>query len=316
MLFIQLPVETASLVVIIIVIITMALSFSKRIPSYWTIILGLLAAYIVFAILNNNHPTEIIYNLGTNTDNIQNGSEPWRLFTSTFIHVDVFHLLFNLLFLLIFGRSLTISIGSRNFALLFFLGAALTSFVASFLYPSGVIFIGASGGVSMIAGILLTIPYVRTVIFDNASSPRLYMRLLIITWIVVEMIMMTNSRDAGTIAYLVQMVGVVIGMTIGLLSTTLRLSPIDEAERSDICVIDIETLGRTSQKKELRDNQYAISRVLHSKTFDDQSSLIEDICCPICHGRTVIRGDCFVCKKGHAIKVNKSTRHRLTDTIW
>ena len=78
--------------------------------------------------------------------------EIWRLFSPAFLHSDIFHLLFNMFWLLILGRSLEPAIGTKNF-ILFSLCAALVSNVAQYLV-SGAHFLGYSGVVAAYAGFI------------------------------------------------------------------------------------------------------------------------------------------------------------------
>lgn len=74
-------------------------------------------------------------------------------FFSTFIHADIFHLFFNMLFLWVFGSYLEDKIGSKLFLLYYFIskiGSALLHIIANG-NPS----IGASGAISGIMGIYL-----------------------------------------------------------------------------------------------------------------------------------------------------------------
>ncbi len=73
---------------------------------------------------------------------------PWTLFTYFFTHEDIFHILFNMLFLYWFGRLIDEYLGSRRLVSLYFLG-------------------GLAGGIAYIA-IYNTVPYFRPVV-DSAQ---------------------------------------------------------------------------------------------------------------------------------------------------
>ncbi|MEM0963357.1 MAG: rhomboid family intramembrane serine protease [Bacteroidota bacterium] len=95
-------------------------------------------------------------------DNV--GFYPWQVVTSAFLHADVWHILFNMYGLWLFGNSVEREIGSKRFATLYgasVLGAsALQLAVATGTLASGgglITTIGASGGllgVVMAAAIL------------------------------------------------------------------------------------------------------------------------------------------------------------------
>jgi membrane associated rhomboid family serine protease len=90
--------------------------------------------------------------LELDTDKVVNDGQVWRLLTHSFCHARqmLFHILFNMLFLYWFGRTLESMYGSREF-LLFYLTAAVVAglaFVGLDLYTgSRVPAVGASGAV-------------------------------------------------------------------------------------------------------------------------------------------------------------------------
>jgi membrane associated rhomboid family serine protease len=93
--------------------------------------------------------------LGMRPSAIVTGFELWRLVTYMFLHGGIFHILFNMLALWMFGVELERMWGSRYFTKFYFVsgvGAALTTLVVSFV-PGfggevyGALTIGASGAV-------------------------------------------------------------------------------------------------------------------------------------------------------------------------
>ncbi|HEX4614123.1 MAG TPA: rhomboid family intramembrane serine protease [Urbifossiella sp.] len=99
------------------------------------------------------------------TDKVINQGQVWRLLTHAFCHdrMSVFHLLFNMIGLYWFGRTVEIMYGSREF-LLFYLAAALIAalaFVGLDLYTgSRVPAVGASGAVMAVL-MLYTVHFPR-----------------------------------------------------------------------------------------------------------------------------------------------------------
>lgn len=96
---------------------------------------------------------------------------PWTLITSMFLHVGFFHIIMNMLGLVLFGIYLEKVVGWKNFLLIYFVGGILGSiaYVAFAIYlgegyiPS----IGASGGVyAIITALMVVRPY------DEILKPR------------------------------------------------------------------------------------------------------------------------------------------------
>ena len=76
-------------------------------------------------------------------------SEPWRLITHMFLHSDFNHLFFNMFALFFFGGLLERRIGSRNFAIVYFLGGLIAAIGGAFVYNLA---IGASAAVMAVIG--------------------------------------------------------------------------------------------------------------------------------------------------------------------
>jgi GlpG protein len=80
-------------------------------------------------------------NLGYLPDRVIWEGKPWVLITSVFVHLEIWHILFNIYWLWILGSCLEESIGSVRW-LLFFVGAAWVSSSAELL-------LGGNSGIGM-----------------------------------------------------------------------------------------------------------------------------------------------------------------------
>jgi len=77
------------------------------------------------------------------------------ILTSIFLHANLIHLFFNMLFLFLLGPTLEKNVSELNFLLVYFLGgmvANLASFLPPFFRP-GVPGVGASGAISALVGL-------------------------------------------------------------------------------------------------------------------------------------------------------------------
>jgi len=72
--------------------------------------------------------------------------EPWRVFTSMFAHASIFHILFNMYALYLFGSSLQPLLGRARFLALYFLSGIGGSAAVMVLSPSTPV-LGASGAI-------------------------------------------------------------------------------------------------------------------------------------------------------------------------
>ena len=89
--------------------------------------------------------------------------KPWTFFTSMFLHVDFFHILFNMLYLYLFGKILSSRMGSQSVVTVYvfggFLGAVFYLLFYSVISVSEVQYLalGASGGVMSVMAAATTL---------------------------------------------------------------------------------------------------------------------------------------------------------------
>lgn len=82
---------------------------------------------------------------------VHEGGDWWRIFTSGFVHVSIFHIGFNMLLLYFMGRLLEPAIGTLRFVVLYFTCLVAGSFCALWFDP-GSVSAGASGAIFGILG--------------------------------------------------------------------------------------------------------------------------------------------------------------------
>lgn len=73
-------------------------------------------------------------------------TQPWRLITSIFVHGSIFHILFNMWAVWIFGRMLENMLGTWRFLALYFIAGLAGSMGVTLLAPTTTV-IGASGAI-------------------------------------------------------------------------------------------------------------------------------------------------------------------------
>ncbi len=88
---------------------------------------------------------EILYIVAQNNDAILVQGEFWRLFTATWFHAGIFHLLSNMVGLLIFGLMLENAVRKWQFLLIYFCSGLIGNISSLFLAEPYVYSLGASG---------------------------------------------------------------------------------------------------------------------------------------------------------------------------
>ena len=147
---------------------------------------------------------------------------PLAMLTALLIHVDLLHLIGNLLFLLIFGLAAEQRLGSGLFLALFLLGGILANLAAAVTMPDqlGVI-VGASGAVSAIVGAYLTLfprSHLGLVIplgeyLEFVRIPALW---LIGFWILLQVLLAYLNPTFGAVAWVAHAAGFIAGSLFAL----------------------------------------------------------------------------------------------------
>jgi membrane associated rhomboid family serine protease len=150
----------------------------------------------------------------------------WTFVTYAFLHHDLWHLLFNMFFLHLFGRNVNDKLGPSGYVVFYILGAVAGGMGQAILHVSPpVATLGASGAVAAVTGAYLVLfpQTLLTVVYwfffiGTVEIPTLY-------FIALKMILLDNvlARGRGNIAYDAHLAGYAfgIGVTMGLLATRL-----------------------------------------------------------------------------------------------
>lgn len=131
-------------------------------------------------------------------------SQPWRFFTSIFLHADLAHLLYNLLALAFFGSILEKLIGGRGFIFVFFVSGIFANLVSVNFYSNS---LGASGAIFGVIGALIFVRPWLTVWVFSLPMPIIFAGVL---WAVIDFVGIFAPTSVANIAHL-------SGMFFGLL---------------------------------------------------------------------------------------------------
>ena len=148
------------------------------------------------------------------------------LFTSQFLHVGWMHILWNMIYLWIFGDNVEDHLGHLGF-LLFYLGAGATAALLQILFNpfSGVPMLGASGAIAGVMGAYFVLyPHSRVLtaiflvfVFDLVEIPALF---FLGIWFLLQLVNglgslgVSNAAGGGT-AFWAHIGGFVVGIAVG-----------------------------------------------------------------------------------------------------
>lgn len=167
--------------------------------------LALVLCYIM-SFLYWTHPQGEL--LEANPDMVFGKNQYWRLFTSSFIHGDLNHLLSNSLMLGVMGYFVNYHYGKIIFPLLGFLSGILINLIVIWNHPPEVSLVGASGVVHWLWGFWLVL-YIA--IQRSVPMPRRIMKVMAVGLFV----LLPTEFNAQT-SYYAHGVGLGLGVLIGL----------------------------------------------------------------------------------------------------
>ena len=151
----------------------------------------------------------ILIDLGANLRRLTLDGEPWRLFTSLFIHIGIIHLVLNLLALIMIGKQLERVIGSFNFAA-FYIFTGLIASLTSVIWHVNTASAGASGAIFGMFGLFIGLLLSKTIHFEDRKSLLINMSILVGYNLIIGMKQgIDNAAHAG---------GLVSGILVGMLA--------------------------------------------------------------------------------------------------
>lgn len=196
-----------------IIIVFMVLASFKRFDLSILLVLCNMVIFIVqiFWPLSNALSFSPIY--------LQTGDNLYTIITSMFAHSSIFHLLGNMLFLILLGPALEQRIGKAKFAAAYFISGIVATLVFSaMVWNDAVIYylLGASGAISGIIGTFL-VNYPRdkiTMVLGFIVMPNVPVWAVTAAWFFFDVILAMSSPATAWQAHLG---GFLAGLVIGLL---------------------------------------------------------------------------------------------------
>lgn len=152
---------------------------------------------------------QIMLGLGFTAEGVLYGAlllpEPWRIFTSMFLHGDFEHLFLNMFALFVFGGALERRVGTPMFLLIYLLSGITAS--VGFLLFSGpdVPALGASGAIyGLIGALVIVAPNMRVYLFGGIPMPMIAAGAL---YALLELLSLGNIDNIAHSAHLLGLVG-------------------------------------------------------------------------------------------------------------
>ena len=158
----------------------------------------------------------------------------WPLIAAAFMHGGYTHIIFNMLFLWVFGDNVEASLGTLGY-ILFYLGAAISAALLQYVIdPTTFIpMLGASGAIAGVLGYYLVMfpqHKIKTIIigqFGRIFTPELPAIFFLGYWVLIQFIDGFGSlvtQDSGGTAWFAHIGGVLFGVAIAFILKQLMIS--------------------------------------------------------------------------------------------
>lgn len=148
-------------------------SIKKPIITYCIIALCVLAFILMYIFGNGSSDNLTLIKFGANLDILTVGlGEYFRLITCSFLHIGIFHLLFNMYALYVIGSQAESFFGKIKY-LIIYLFSAVSASLLSLMFSSNVISAGASGAIFGLMGALLYFGYHYRIYLGNVIKSQI-----------------------------------------------------------------------------------------------------------------------------------------------
>jgi len=173
------------------------------------------------------------------------------------VHLDVFHLVGNMIFLWVFGNAVCAKVGNFVYPLLYF-GLGLVSGLVSYFFdprPSA----GASGAINGIVGVYIVWYLLNEISCwwgfwfiggGDAGTIGVSSYWMVLLWFVFDI--WGLFRGEGNVGYLAHLVGLAAGLLTGIVLLTTGLVKMEAGERSLLQVLAGEQEDRPGRRKRKR----------------------------------------------------------------
>ena len=284
--------DPASLLVIAIIAVTLALMYFKRFGATQLLIIGNLAVFFVIIL----SPYGVVWNdLGLRPIYLQNGRNLYTLFTSMFLHADAAHIFFNVLYLFLIGVQLEERIGKGKYIVIFLLAGLVGGLLESVVrWDTTGIIIGASGAISGTMGALLLlyprdrIPMIVVIIF----LPSVPVWAAVGSWFGLQAVL-ALSDPLGPTAYAAHIGGFFVGMLLAHFVPSFK-----RTERP--IALDVGQLEALATTPELKD---ALEKIRTESQPDIKKAWLEYFAaharCPRCEKPLELHGNKLKCACGY-----------------
>ena len=289
--------ETVSLIAAAIIAATLMILALRR---YSPTMVLMASNVVIFAICIFGNYDTLLFELSFKSEFSMFVNEPWTIVTSMFMHADIMHLAFNMIFLLAIGMPLEQRIGKLRFIVIYLIGGMIGNlvFMALEFDPYMIIMlVGASGTISALMGAMLML-YPRdkiTFFLGPIITNQFTVRTMILVWFALQLFLFVFD-SSSPVAYAAHLGGFAAGAGIAWM-----IRPQSGHDRLQN-VQDISALKKLCTTPSLTEMYNYAESAKDIETRDIWTErILKDVRCPVCGSPIKKKRNGFECTEGHRI---------------
>lgn len=185
------------------------INYMKRHPVTFWLLIANLAMFIIMSFGGGFDTAVALEHYGALKPSLVNDGQFWRIFTFMFLHGGFFHFFMNSIFLYYIGGSMEKIIGSKKYAVLYFI-SGIGSGIAIWLFDtSGLPTVGASGALYGVMAGLFLLTFLRKPWFHPRTISSIRFMVAINVFFTISSIL-----SDGSISFWGHLGGFVVGLAI------------------------------------------------------------------------------------------------------
>jgi membrane associated rhomboid family serine protease len=289
-----------------------AIMVAGLIITYWRKLLlthTLIIVNVIVFMLSTIEPN-VYYDLRLNPNYILGGERLYTIVTSMHLHLDVIHLIFNMLFFIFFGLLFEEKVGTLRFGIIFYLSGIMASLMFAIImgvFRPYYVAVGASGGLAGILGAygrlfpddkFAFFPFPQALPIQTWAS-MFFVISLVIGFLQVGIPTMSNEACCLLrVAHLAHLGGLMTGFMIA--PYVMRVPSKEKKKMAKFDFSALEALAVTDEDKAL------LAQIKSEDEPEVRDAWIEHFLkkarCPNCSGMLDIKGRSLKCTCGFEVK--------------
>ncbi|MCL1904744.1 MAG: rhomboid family intramembrane serine protease [Methanomassiliicoccaceae archaeon] len=227
------------------------------------------------------------------------GENMWTIVTSMFVHADLVHLAFNMIFLILIGFPLEMRIGKGRFVIVYLIGGVIGTLTMAALEWSmgwGVWLVGASGAISALFGAMIMLYPKEKILFPVVFilTNRFPVWVPIVIWFGTQIAFFVFD-SASPVAYAAHLGGFAAGAGVAWI-----IRPRDQIMNDDTSSYNVSMLRPLCVTPSLKEAYHYMETARDVETMMIWAEkIIDDARCPLCGSRIIIKEKGFGCENGH-----------------